>query len=70
MAIAGIAFGVLAVIIIVVALSKRRSSLPSSHFTDEEKHSQHRSFTPLASQELTKDLVADVSKDYKGDFLQ
>ncbi|XP_057453966.1 protein STRUBBELIG-RECEPTOR FAMILY 5-like isoform X2 [Lotus japonicus] len=65
--IAGIAFGVLAVIIVVVALSKRRrSSLPSSHFIDEERHSQHRSFTPLASQELCKDSGDDVSKEYKG----
>uniref|UniRef100_K7KYS4 Protein kinase domain-containing protein n=1 Tax=Glycine max TaxID=3847 RepID=K7KYS4_SOYBN len=53
-AIAGIAFGVLAVIIIVVALSKR-SSKPASHFIDEERRSQHRSFTTLASEELSKD---------------
>ncbi|XP_061361366.1 protein STRUBBELIG-RECEPTOR FAMILY 5-like [Gastrolobium bilobum] len=69
-AIAGIAFGVLAIIIIVIALSKKRSSLrsslPSSHFMDEEKNSQRRSFTPLASQELSKDSGADVSKEYKG----
>ncbi|KAG5016459.1 hypothetical protein JHK85_022595 [Glycine max] len=65
-AIAGIAFGVLAVIIIVVALSKRRSSKTSSHFIDEDRNSQHRSFTPLASQELSKDSGHDVSKDYIG----
>lgn len=65
-AIAGIAFGVLAVIVIVVALSKRRSSSPSSHFIGEERHSQHRSFTPLASRELTKDSGDDLSRDYKG----
>ncbi|TKY64715.1 STRUBBELIG-RECEPTOR FAMILY 5 [Spatholobus suberectus] len=64
--IAGIAFGVLAVIIIVLALSKRKSSIPSSHFIDEERRSQHRSFTPLASQKLSKDSGADVSKEYKG----
>ncbi|KAG5141434.1 hypothetical protein JHK82_017129 [Glycine max] len=64
-AIAGIAFGVLAVIIIVVALSKR-SSKPASHFIDEERRSQHRSFTTLASEELSKDSDADFSKDYKG----
>ncbi|RDX71756.1 Protein STRUBBELIG-RECEPTOR FAMILY 5, partial [Mucuna pruriens] len=64
--IAGIAFGVLAVIIIVIALSKRRSTLPSSHFIDEERRSQRKSFTPLASQQLSKDSGADVTKDYKG----
>ena len=64
--IAGIAFGVLVVIIIVVALSKKRSSRPSSHFIDEERRSQHRSFTPLASQELSKDSAADVCTEYKG----
>ncbi|KAK2378389.1 Protein STRUBBELIG-REPTOR FAMILY 5 [Trifolium repens] len=53
--IAGVTFGVLAVIIIIVSLSKRRSSLPSSRFIDEERRSQNRSFTPLASQELSKD---------------
>ncbi|KAL5160162.1 Protein STRUBBELIG-RECEPTOR FAMILY 5 [Glycine soja] len=66
-AIAGIAFGVLAVIIIVVALSKR-SSKPASHFIDEERRSQHRSFTTLTSEELSKDSDADFSKDYKGGF--
>ncbi|KAK7389440.1 hypothetical protein VNO78_24479 [Psophocarpus tetragonolobus] len=65
-AIAGIAFGVLAVIVIAVALSKRRASTTSSHFIDEERRSQHRSFTSLASQDLSKDSGADVSKDYRG----
>ncbi|CAL5210455.1 unnamed protein product [Lathyrus oleraceus] len=66
-AIAGIAVAVLIVIILVVALSKRRSSVPSSHFIDDEdRRSQHRSFTPLASQELTKDLGHDDCTEYKG----
>ncbi|KAG5021217.1 hypothetical protein JHK85_017559 [Glycine max] len=63
-AIAGIAFGVLAVIIIVVALSKR-SSKPASHFIDEERRSQHRSFTTLASEELSKDSDVISAKTTK-----
>lgn len=59
----------LVVIILVVALSKRRrSSVPSSHFIDEDRHSQHRSFTPLASQELSKDLGPDDCTEYNGGF--
>ncbi|XP_027344843.1 protein STRUBBELIG-RECEPTOR FAMILY 5-like [Abrus precatorius] len=66
LAIAGAAFGLLAIIIVAVALSKRKSSSPSSHFTDEEKHSQHKSFATLSSQELSKDSNTSVSKEYKG----
>ncbi|XP_058767406.1 protein STRUBBELIG-RECEPTOR FAMILY 5-like isoform X2 [Vicia villosa] len=66
-AIAGIGFAVLIVIILIVALTKRRrSSVPSSHFIDEDRHSQHRSFTPLASQELSKDLGPDDCTEYSG----
>ncbi|CAI8601504.1 unnamed protein product [Vicia faba] len=65
--IAGIAVAVLIVVILIVALSKRRrSSVPSSHFIDEDRRSQHRSFTPLASQELSKDLGSDDSTKYNG----
>jgi interleukin-1 receptor-associated kinase 1 len=67
--IAGVTFGVLAVIIIIVSLSKRRSSLPSSRFIDEERRSQNRSFTPLASQELSKDSGNYVCTEYKGGFI-
>ncbi|KAF3964672.1 hypothetical protein CMV_011067 [Castanea mollissima] len=42
-----------------------RISSPSSHFLDEERSSQSRSFTPLASQELSKDLPTDISNDFK-----
>ncbi|GAU16148.1 hypothetical protein TSUD_297780 [Trifolium subterraneum] len=66
--IAGVTFGVLAVIIIIVALSKRRPSFPSSRFIDEERHSQDRSFTPLASQELSKDSgLVVVAEDQSGE---
>ncbi|XP_029129141.1 protein STRUBBELIG-RECEPTOR FAMILY 5-like isoform X2 [Cajanus cajan] len=58
-AIAGIAFGILVVIIIAVALCKRRSSRPSSHYIEEEGRSKHKSFT---SQELPRD---DVNKGFK-----
>jgi hypothetical protein len=57
--IAGIAFGALVVIILVAALFKRKTPYGSSRFIDEERRSQHRSFTPLASQELTKDIGAN-----------
>ncbi|TYK01151.1 protein STRUBBELIG-RECEPTOR FAMILY 5-like [Cucumis melo var. makuwa] len=50
--IAGIAMGVLAVIAVVIGMtSKRRRHV--SHYLDEDT-SQHRSFTPLTSQELSK----------------
>ncbi|KAL4600330.1 hypothetical protein ACB092_11G190900 [Castanea dentata] len=64
--IAGIALGVLAAIGVLIALFSRRISSPSSHFLDEERSSQSRSFTPLASQELSKDLPTDISNDFKG----
>ncbi|CAJ2656590.1 protein STRUBBELIG-RECEPTOR FAMILY 5-like isoform X1 [Trifolium pratense] len=53
--IAGVTFGILAIIIIFVALSKKRPSLPSSRFIDEERLSKNRSFTTFSSQELSKD---------------
>ncbi|XP_047166886.1 protein STRUBBELIG-RECEPTOR FAMILY 5-like [Vigna umbellata] len=66
-AIAGIVFGILAVIIIVLALSKRKASKTSSHFSDEERSSHRRSFTtPFASRELSKDSGANLSKESKG----
>ncbi|KAK7832291.1 protein strubbelig-receptor family 5 [Quercus suber] len=55
-AIVGIALGVLAAIGALIALFSKRKSSPSSHFLDEERSCQSRSFTPLASQELSKDL--------------
>ncbi|XP_059459225.1 protein STRUBBELIG-RECEPTOR FAMILY 5-like [Corylus avellana] len=64
-AIAGIAMGVLVVIGILITLFSRRKSSPSSNFLDEERISQRRSFTPLASQELSQDLRADISKSFK-----
>ncbi|KAK7381475.1 hypothetical protein VNO80_00018 [Phaseolus coccineus] len=65
-AIAGLIFGVLAVIIIVLAVCKRKSPKPSSQFMDEERRSHHTSRTPLASQELSKDSGANVKKEFKG----
>lgn len=57
MVIAGIAMGVLALIAVIIALVSRRSR-PATHFLDEEP-SQHRSFAPLTSQELAKDVHKD-----------
>ncbi|KAK4587615.1 hypothetical protein RGQ29_018860 [Quercus rubra] len=65
-AIAGIALGALAAIGVLIALFSRRKSSPSSHFLDEERSNQSRSFTPLASQELSKNLPTDISNDFKG----
>uniref|UniRef100_A0A2N9J063 Protein kinase domain-containing protein n=1 Tax=Fagus sylvatica TaxID=28930 RepID=A0A2N9J063_FAGSY len=64
-AIAGIALGVLAAIGVLIALFSRRKSSPSSHFLEEETSSQTRSFTPLASRELSKDMPADISPDFE-----
>lgn len=67
MAITGIALGVLVVIGVLIALFSRRKASPSSDFLDEERLSQRRrSFTPLASQELSQDLRADITKGFKG----
>ncbi|KAJ0083977.1 hypothetical protein Patl1_30965 [Pistacia atlantica] len=59
--------GGLAIVAVLVALVTRKKSSPSSHFLDEERASQRRAFTPLASQELSHDLRSD-SSDYKADF--
>ena len=67
-AIVGIALGVLEAVGALIALFSRRKSSPSSHFLDEERSSQSRSFTPLASQELSKDLPTNISNDFKGKF--
>ena len=72
--IAGIAMGVLAVIAIVIGMTtKRRRHV--SHYLDEDTN-QHRSFTPLTSQELAKgndnngidrkSFTSDASVDIKG----
>lgn len=69
MTIAGIALGVLAAIGILIALFSRRKSPPPSNFLDDERISQRRSFTPLASRELSQDFHAGIHKDFKGGFL-
>lgn len=66
-AIAGIVLGVLVILGIIIALFSRRSSKPSSHFLEEDRLSQHRPFTPLASQELSSDLYTDRQKSFKGE---
>ncbi|XP_042497333.1 protein STRUBBELIG-RECEPTOR FAMILY 4-like isoform X2 [Macadamia integrifolia] len=52
LAIGGIVMGVLVAVVILIALFSRKSS-SSSHYLDDEKLSQRRSFTPLVSQELS-----------------
>ncbi|KAG5538161.1 hypothetical protein RHGRI_025288 [Rhododendron griersonianum] len=66
-AIAGIVFGVLLALVLVIALfTRRRSSTPPSHFIDEDRVSQRRPFTPLASQELSNDSRSEILKDFRG----
>ncbi|XP_058228192.1 protein STRUBBELIG-RECEPTOR FAMILY 5 isoform X1 [Rhododendron vialii] len=66
-AIAGIVFGVLLALVLVIALfTRRRSSTPPSHFIDEDRVSQRRAFTPLASQELSNDSRSEILKDFRG----
>lgn len=59
--------GALVVIALLITLFAKRKSSPSLHFLDdEERNSERRTFTPLASQELSNDLHAEISKDFKG----
>ncbi|XP_028123245.1 protein STRUBBELIG-RECEPTOR FAMILY 5 isoform X1 [Camellia sinensis] len=64
-AISGIVMGILLVIAIIIALFSRRSSTPPSHFLDEDRVSQRRPFTPLASQELSNDMRSEIQKDFR-----
>ncbi|KAA8541512.1 hypothetical protein F0562_022664 [Nyssa sinensis] len=64
-AIAGIVFGVLVALAIIIALISRRRTSPPSHFLDEERLSQRRPFTPLASQELSNDSRSEIHKDFR-----
>ncbi|KAM7476188.1 hypothetical protein LguiB_023431 [Lonicera macranthoides] len=62
-AIAGIVLAVLVVIGVIVAIFSRRRSSPPSHFLEEDRLSQRRPFTPLASHELSNELHAESPKD-------
>lgn len=64
-AIAGVVLGVLVALGIIIALFSRRSSSPPSHFLEEDKLSQRRPFTPLASQELSNDMRTEMHKDFR-----
>lgn len=68
-AIAGIILGVLVALGMIIALISRRSSSPPSHFLEEDKHSQCRPFTPLASQELSNDMRAEMHSNFRGNLL-
>lgn len=65
-AIAGIVLGVLVVLVIIIALFTRKSSSGSSHFLEEDRFSQHRPFSPLASKQLSIDLPPDTPKKFIG----
>ncbi|KAI9195115.1 hypothetical protein LWI28_011847 [Acer negundo] len=58
--------GALAVLVFAVGIfARRKRSSPSSHFLDEERSSERREFTPLASQELSSNDLRSQRKDYK-----
>lgn len=68
--------GGLTLVAVLIALFTRKKSSPSSHYFDEERASQGRAFTPLASQELSKhqqsysiDNTTDFSGNLAGDYL-
>ncbi|KAL5554273.1 hypothetical protein UlMin_041674 [Ulmus minor] len=57
--IAGIALGVLVFLVLIISIFSRRSSSRSTHYFDDERFSQRKSFS-LASQELPKELHSDL----------
>ncbi|WCJ37173.1 STRUBBELIG-receptor family 5 [Euphorbia peplus] len=63
-AIALIVLASLVVFAIVIILAATRRSSPSSHFLDEERASNRRSFTPLTSQELFNDSDTTKHKEF------
>ncbi|KAK2965453.1 hypothetical protein RJ640_008247 [Escallonia rubra] len=64
-AIAGIVLGVLVVLGMIIALLARKRSSPPSHYLEEDRLSQRRPFTPLASQELSNDRRSEMHKDFR-----
>ncbi|XP_057988900.1 protein STRUBBELIG-RECEPTOR FAMILY 5 isoform X2 [Hevea brasiliensis] len=65
LALALIILASLVVVALLITLLSTRKSSPSSHFLDEERASQHRVFTPLASQELSNDLHNAKHKEFR-----
>ncbi|KAK3015908.1 hypothetical protein RJ639_007644 [Escallonia herrerae] len=64
-AIAGIVLGVLVALGMIIALLARKRSSPPSHYLEEDRLSQRRPFTPLASQELSNDRRTEMHKDFR-----
>ncbi|KAK3009842.1 hypothetical protein RJ639_010482 [Escallonia herrerae] len=64
-AIAGIVLGVLVALGMIIALLTRKRSSPASHYLEEDRLSQRRPFTPLASQELSSDRRTEMHKDFR-----
>lgn len=68
-AIAGILLGVLLLLSVIIALlSRKKRSSSSSHFIEEDKFSRRQTFTPLASQELSSSVRANMQEDFRGNF--
>ena len=65
LAIAGIVFGILLALAIVIALFSKRSSPPPSYYLDEEGFSNQKSSTPMVSRELSGDKHPT---NYTGNF--
>ncbi|KAK6911165.1 Leucine-rich repeat [Dillenia turbinata] len=63
--VAGIVIGILVVLAALIVLLARKSKAPSSHYLEDERFSQSRSFTPLASQELSNDAHDGVRRDFR-----
>ncbi|XP_044479850.1 protein STRUBBELIG-RECEPTOR FAMILY 5-like isoform X2 [Mangifera indica] len=69
--IAASVLGGLTLVAVLIALFTRKKSSPSSHYFDEERASQGRAFTPLASQELSKHQQSysiDNTSDFSGNL--
>lgn len=66
-AIAGVVFGVLVLLgIIIFAVSKRRTSPPSSIYLEEERLSQRMPFSPIETRDSSGDLHAESRIDFRG----
>lgn len=58
--------GVLLLLSVIIALlSRKKRSSSSSHFIEEDKFSRRQTFTPLASQELSSSVRANMQEDFR-----
>lgn len=62
--VAGVALGVLVVLVIIISVFSRKKYEHSSHFLDEERHSQRKSFS-LG----TREQSGDLHRDFRGNYI-